>query len=385
MFTVFAGVHVGPQYLQSTLKFLSTSATSWSTKLSKDAGDTLNRYMVQAGLLALPALSIAAMCRSARVSSWRPLLITVLAALGGLLCVPILSWLGEAAVVAWRGASYVARFVAWLISWLIPIGLVVIAVALIVGALAVLYQIGRYIQREHRWFATVLAILAIGVVLVAVRLGWLDSFAEWLGNILAIVGHWISAIAQWVGNILSPIIVVIIRIFFVLVVFLLIIGFAVAFFGQAGRTVFLPLISASGAGGAQGKCADLAAGAGVTISLMLTGAVLDPVFQPRFLSAWTTAPGFHHLPAPLHLYDFLLPGAAEGFIRPAFTGYVPTIDVGLLLVVAVIGVFSLLFHPTRWTNERESLIALPIMIAVGGAIALALVIILLTLWAKAQS
>jgi hypothetical protein len=91
-----------------------------------------------------------------------------------------------------------------------------------------------------------------------------------------------------------------------------------------------------------------------------------------------------HIPVPVGAYDVLLPRAAEGILAPAFIGYLPIVDLVLLLLVATIGTGSLVFGRASWANEHGTRIAAPVVLAVGAAIALALVFVLLALWAATE-
>jgi hypothetical protein len=117
------------------------------------------------------------------------------------------------------------------------------------------------------------------------------------------------------------------------------------------------------------------------MSLALTAAVLDPSFQGWFTSVWRSTPLVERLPVPIHAYETLLPGAAEDILRPAFVGYLPILDIGVLVLAAALGVLSLLFASARWETTADSRVIRPILLGVGGAIAVAvlvLVVVLLT-------
>jgi hypothetical protein len=192
-----------------------------------------------------------------------------------------------------------------------------------------------------------------------------------------------GVVTVWVDSLPAPVVRWVVRAFILATVFMLVAGIAVATLGQAGRTVYLPIVSATKAGNDQGRCADLAAGTGITMSLVLTAAVLDPGLGGWFDDVWRTTPLLSLVPTPTPGYDFLLPSAAEGILRPAFMGYLPIVHVGLALPITAAGVLSLFVRAT-WANEYGSRIWQPILFAVGAAIAIALVVIALILLAKAQ-
>jgi len=213
----------------------------------------------------------------------------------------------------------------------------------------------------------------------------LDAIIAWLRDAVHFLGAWIARIAGWIGAFLAPIIAFVAHLFVLAMVFLLIVGTAVGTLGQAGRTVYLPFTSAFKAGRDQGRCADLAAGSGVTMSLVLTAAVVDDPFHQTFADIWSTTPVVSSLPLPINGFGALLPDAAEAILTPAFTGYLSFVDVAVLVLVTALGTLSLLFGAPTWSTEHGNRIAVPIMLALGAAIALALVVILLALWLAPDS
>jgi len=395
LFRVLANLDVGPGYLRSSFSYLWDVSRRWSTVLSDESFGHIGRIALQAGLLVIPVIWLAALVRSAIVKTWRPFGVTVIATTLGAIGIPLVTWLGEVLAVVWRIGGYIANFVLWLLPWVFRVllwaAVAAVGIAIVAGLGYGLFQLVAYINREHRWLIVTFVVVVAAIIVGAIAAGWLDGILTWLGHALLAVGHWIGGILRWLGAwiariagwiaaILRPIVAFVIRIFVIATVFMFIFGIFVAVLGQTGRTVYLPVTSAFRAGRDQGKCIDLAAGVGVAISLMLTAAALDERFGSWFDSAWRSTPLIDHLPTPTAAYDFLLPSAAEGILRPAFAGYLPMVDLGLLVILAVIGTLSLLFGRADWTRDGNARIAVPILLAVGAAISVALILIVLALY-----
>jgi len=388
LFTVLAGIDAGPSYLHFCLNFIRDLTERWSDAIARLSSSAPGRLAMQVGMLAIPALWLAAVVRSIRVKTWKPLVVTLLASVLGVIGVPIATWIGQIVVFLWWLGGYVADFFRFIVPWVIRI---LLWAGAIVGALAavevggyLIYALIAYVHRNHRWLAVAIVIVLAAGLVGAFVLGWFDVIIAWLRDAVLFLGVWIARIAGWIGAFLAPIVAFVTRLFLVVMAFLLVVGIAVGTLGQAGRTVYLPFASAFKAGRDQGCCADLAAGSGVTMSLVLTAAVVDSDFGRSFAAIWSNTPVVSSLPQPIDGFGFLLPSAAKVILAPAFAGYVPFMDVALLVLVTAVGAASLLFGATTWTTERGSRIAMPIMLAVGAAIALALVVILFTLWLKAQ-
>jgi hypothetical protein len=145
----------------------------------------------------------------------------------------------------------------------------------------------------------------------------------------------------------------------------------------------MPFGAAGGAGREQAKCLDSAAGLGVALSMPLAGAVMDAGYHDRFTAVWRTTPLIEGLPSPVPLYDFLMRDPAVHVLAPAFGDFNPAVDLALGVLVTVIAFVSLFFGRGTWSTGPERAGVLnPVMAAVGAAIALAIPVLLLTLWAK---
>ncbi|MCD0446306.1 alkaline shock response membrane anchor protein AmaP [Glycomyces sp. A-F 0318] len=385
LFTALARIDIGPHALAVSLAFVRDIAQDWARAFTVASFSNAGRTCLQLALFALPTLWLAALVRSARARTWRPAQITVLASLVGLIGIPIATWIGWLLYQAWRISVHVWDFIVWIMPWVARV-FFWIGAALVVGfAIWGCYQLAMALTHNRQWVRVLVVALAVAAVAGAAVAGWLDGII----NAIAIAWAGLVAGIEWLVALVAPVLAAVFgfigRAIVVILTVLLIVGALTASFGQMGRTVCLPFPAAVKAGAAHGKCADFAAGAGVAGSLLLTATVLEPTFNAWFTATWETTPVFEYLLAPTGIYGFLIPGSAEAFLRPAFNGFAPMLDVALLLLLTVIGAWSLLFAAAPWKRGVPSRLALPVMIAAGIAIGTAMFVLLLMLAAAAMS
>jgi hypothetical protein len=108
-------------------------------------------------------------------------------------------------------------------------------------------------------------------------------------------------------------------------------------------------------------------------------AVLDPYFGEWFSAIWRDTPVVGATPVPISAYEILLPATTEGLLRPAFAGFLPIVDLGILVMAAASGVLTLAFSSAEWHQGSGSRVVRPVLFAVGGAIAVAVVLLALML------
>lgn len=376
IFEILSRIRFIPGYAQDALALIWEQAQRWESQARVLSYSGAGIWLTRLSMLAIPALWIAALIRSAVVKSWRPFVITASASLLGAIGIPIAAWTGELVVVVWRALDVIVRFFAtWILPWILRIGFWLVIAAVAAASLYAIYSFVAYLVRSGRWVTFLISLVVVGAVVGAIWLWWLDPIVEFL-RWLAI---WIERIVAWVANLLSPIIVWILRALFAVTIFVAVVGLAIAFFGELGRQFFLPLRSATGAGNDSSRCADLAAGVGVAMSLALTAAVLDPGFGGWFGAIWRDTPLIGGAPVPIDAYGVLLPSAAEDLLGPVFAGYLPIVDVAILVLAAAMGVLSLLFASANWQPGPGSRVVRPVLFAVGGAIAVAVVFLFLML------
>ncbi|MEV6522267.1 hypothetical protein AB0M43_10025 [Longispora sp. NPDC051575] len=347
------------------LEHLRQLAGSWNRAFGGAAFAPYNTVATKGALLAVPVLWLAALVRSALVRTWQPLTVSAAAAVTGLIALPLVTWVSTIAVLLWRLGRLIVDLVTRFFHWIAPVLAWIVVAVLAVAVLFALYALVSFVLREHHVLGALL-LLALGAVVVAgCALGWFDGILAWI----AAVAH---AVAVWLAKYVGPVIAWIVWAVVMLAVVLGVVGGVVAALGQVGRTVYVPFVSAFGAGRDAGCCADVAAGVGVTLSVVLTAAVTDPVFGSWFARTWADTPGIGALPPPTPGFELLLPDAAQRILASGFANYAPTVDVSLVVLLAGVGILSLLFQRRRWFNEHGARIARPVLLKVGLAIAVAL-------------
>jgi hypothetical protein len=319
---------------------------SWSVKVHEPAVDPYNEFVVKAILLGIPVLWAAALIRSLRAESHRPLVATVLASLSGILFLPAIGWfVAVATFLLWLAATVyavvaaVARAITTFLVWISP----VLAVLALLAAAVALWFLIAYIHRRGLWARAVLIACAVVGATAVLTLGLLDEFFGWIAHLYGLLTDWLAHyVAPVIGWIVQGIGLV------------LVVGLAAFVLGLAlcvvGRSVVLPLASASRSGSDQAKCVDLAAGAGITISVLLCAAATDPVFSQWLTALWAETPLIGSLPAPMDLYSLLLPDTTQHFLAESFTNYSPTVSGTLSLMIIALGGWSLLFSPAPWAH-----------------------------------
>lgn len=373
LFGVLADLPVQQEWGRWGVDHLHAWSDTWAAALSQPGVEKYDRLVTQGALICMPLLWIAALIRSIRVQTGRPLAVTVIASIGGLLAVPFVSWVCEVGVVIYRTAHALAGLVRAFVSWIAPVLVVLFLIAAGLFVLFLLYWAISVIHEERLW-AVVGVVAAVAALLTAVvGLGLLDGFLSLLSGIL-------DDLAAWIVRYVAPVAGWLIQALFILLIALVGLGVIVAILGQVGRTVYLPIASAVRSGRDQGKCIDLAAGVGLSFSLILCAAVTDGRFGGWLEATWQDTPVIGHTSAPVGFYDWLLPGAAEDLLRSSFGQYTPTVSASLLLLVTFMAILSLLLQMSEWKNEHGARIALPVMIVLGIAIAGLIPVLLIMAW-----
>jgi hypothetical protein len=369
-------IHSGQPRIVSIRTNAERWLADWQTLLNGHNVQILNGFLLPGAMIATLSLIVAAAIRSFRAEGVEPIAFTLLAAVGGLSAVPVITWVVEAVTGLWRVYQAVAHALGSFIDrHAHVIGIVLIAVVAIMGLLGLIVIA---VLIADAWLPVAIAIGALVAFGAMVRSGWLHTVGLWLQSIRhwlnLHVGHYLAIGLKWVVFVLL-----------LAVLIAAILGVLIGVFGQIGRTVFLPLKAARKAGTGRGQCVDLAAGVGVTASVVLCGAAFDPGFGQTFHAAWTNNVALMRLPEPAHYYAYLIPGAAQHALAPAFVGYNPVIDCGLLFITASLGALSLLSTGAPWVRSEEARIFIPVLIVIGIAVAAVLPVILVAIWLRAQN
>lgn len=333
---------------------------------SQRVNDAQNsRGVVEAGDLALKvaivglgAVLVAALVRSILARRWLPLGV-VAAGFGlGLFSLPAIAWLVRASLTIFKIGNWIADSVQRLIRWAAPVLSVVLLVAFAVGALWLIYEAVRYIIDNDLLAAVMVGVAVVAVVGGLIWGGVLDGVLAWLGSVA-------EAIGRFLDRYVAPVVSWIIRILFVLVVAVAALGVVLGSFGQLGRSLFVPAISAAKAGRGTAHCADMAVGLGLTVCVILCASALDRQFGIRFATVWESIPVLSSVPSPSTSFHAIIPDSIETWARPAFNGYQPLVDAFLMAIVSVVGTLGLLFTKQVWRDARFALAVAPMMSAVG--------------------
>jgi len=228
-------------------------------------------------VLLLLALPLAAAIRSARTSSREPLATTCAALILGLLSVPIVLWVVRIALLLWSwyhlALNWITNFFAGGVGALIGRGiLTVIGLALLVW----LVQAARGSPKVRK----VLLIAGVAVILAATLIQVLHpQDTNLFKGIVSAVGYMWGWLVTGIGWLLTWA--------FKIIITVVVVGGIVGLLAQTGTTFWLPLVAAFGAGRERSKTADLAAGAGVTASIIVVVGTVRPSYEDWLGTALT--------------------------------------------------------------------------------------------------
>ncbi|WP_205324410.1 hypothetical protein [Glycomyces sp. YM15] len=374
---------IGPGYMTTAFDALAQVAASWAARFQTLSYGGLGRGMLQAAMYSIPLLWLAAAGWSMRAKTWRPFTVTVIASLAGLVGVPIAMWLYWILRWLYGLVGIVGGIIGKVLTWAVTIAVVAAIVVAIGFGIYVAFaairnartrsrtrssrfasypeyrSAGRYRvssaksgrRRPIAATATVLAIAVLGA-LAAVDLFGGGTVIGSLWDAIATAFLWllngIGSVLSWVGRLLT----IVADFVIVHVVVLLVCN-------QFGRLVCVPLRSATHAAIDEGKCADIAAGVGMAWSLLLAAAAFDPVFGEWFTGVWDQMPLVGLAPAPVGLWEVVLSDAAEGVLRPVFTGFAPFVDLAMMLAVTGLAVLSPMLRRGAWKPSRPMDIIVP--------------------------
>ncbi len=323
----------GYQVLASARRVIATFASAYAEWTSSTLVLEALAVVAQACVLLLLALPLAAGVRSARTSSREPLTTTCVALILGLFSLPIMLWVVRIALLLWSwyhvALDWVTEFFAGGIGALIGRGiLIVFGLALMVWLVVA--------ARNSAHVRKVLLIACVTVVLAATLIQVLHpQDTNLFKGIVSAVGFmwsWLLTAIEWL-----------LAWAFKIIITVVVVGAIIGFLAQTGTTFWLPFVAAFGAGGERSKTADLAAGAGVTASIILVVSTVRPSYEDWLSPALTHGPVGRWLewvpttfgPLVPHPYVEPLSGALRGF-----TGFPEFV---VLALSCFVGVLALAF------------------------------------------
>jgi hypothetical protein len=376
IFEMLARLQLDLPYLAESLEWLDRATQRW-TELSAEAEQRgLVRWAVVGSIYAAAAAIVMSALRALVLRSLAPFAMATLGLVGGLLIIPLTSWIAIATRWTIIAIAAIYRWIGAVVEWLQPALIVVGYIVLAAGSLFVLAMVVSAIwDHKHLWPAAV-ALIATGLLLV--YSGWLEVAWNWMLPTL-------SAVAEIIAAVLSFCIRWGVFLFVVALIVSVLVGTLVGTVGTVGRSVYLSVESATSAGQDHSACADFAAAIGAIFSIMLTAAVLNAEFASWLEEIWQISFGLSSLPLPIEFYRALLPSSAESLLLDAFRNYSPLADAALAALVGGLATVSLAFTPRQAAESRDAKLVIPIMLAVGAAMAGALPIVALLLLSDIDS
>jgi hypothetical protein len=355
---------------------------------------SLTDLLLRVGFLALLALALASLIRSARERTLHPFLVTISAVLSGIATVPVVAialrigtFVARKIPIVMAGAIGVVRrlsgYVKTFFVWAAPVLTVVLIAALAVIALYILYLGIQFLIEGHLVLAAIGGAVVLAIAVFAMRAGWLDPVGRIVFGVSKAISSWLSRyfapVAAWVFRIVGYVILAIMA----LAIFLAGAISVLSALGAVGRLVVLPIVQAPTAGHSPLRCANTVAGAGLSASVVLSAAATDAAFGWRFALLWNSTPVLNRLPNPVQPFEWLFSNIDAHWLENGLQNYSPLLDVAVLVVPTILGTLSLMFARKRWeTSSVESKVWDPILLTICAGLALLLPVILLSSWAQ---
>lgn len=292
--------------------------------------------LAQASLLLIALIPLAGLIRSNREGDWEPLQTAALALLAGLASFPALAWIARA--VLWL-FSLPQAFGSWMANLMQPLqpavgiivtGLFIISVVVVFlvwlpAGLRLLRQIA--VKRLALAVAATVASILLVYGVLSVRstplareaLVLVGSAGTWLATTLsALIGWTVGAVAATLGVCL-----------------------AIALLAQIGVALWKPLAKSSSAGYRRSSTADLAAGAGVALSIVLTATAVNPTFNAWFAEVTQGVAWGRPFEALSASWNALLPDAYRALLAGVFRGFTGFPEFAVIAASCLIGNLSL--------------------------------------------
>lgn len=359
-------------YLAQVQHQVEEWAERWLAFTMGEQGSQLGIDAMRAGFLLAGGTLVASVFRSALLRSHRPFSLTALGLLGGLVAIPILSWAVIGAKFALRGGRWVASQFGRIAEWISPAiawaGIIFAAALTAYGAWLALVWLYRNLG-DWRVItgAVITAALGIGQLI-----GRLQPMLDRLDD-------WFRRLGELLDDYVAPTLTKAVEVGLWIALALFVFGITLAIVGHVGRTVCLAIVSASRSGRRELDCAEFSAAIGLSLSILLVAAVVNAEFADLFTRIWSNTAYLSEIPTPLPAYRTLMPDSTETLFAPAFVNYSPLADSALICLVSALAILSLVFAArTQITEEHASLI-IPVLFAVGIAVACAIPLLILGL------
>lgn len=354
----------------------STDGQGSLRDLSSTPGLKVRVYQVAiiAPLMLLAAMTVLGVTRGRGHDAARG----ALAFLAGLLTVPVLSFAVEITKLILAAVFWTIRISVdighsirtFVIDHPVPFGVLAVAALLLLAVGLVASLLDDFSVTE---LLVGLAALAGGVGLFVVLVSWLSEI-QWLVYGFAVIGDALGAVAGLLVAIVLGIGAVCAGI-----------GLVVGLFGHLGRHLILQVRGALTSGKNPGALVDTMAGIGFSCSLLIAAAAIAPRVQGPFTRGWEGLPALSIVPAPTGLFAWMMSGDAEMVMRRVTgNGVGMMVDCTLIVITASLAVVSLLASRGYTSTETTAPLTRPVLIAAGLALALALPLLLLALWASFQ-
>jgi hypothetical protein len=309
--------------------------------------------------------------------------------LPGTATTPAVSAIVFAAIVTVRVAARLSKSLTAILRrfflWIAPVLSVAVKIVAAIAVLAAIIAIVKWIITEGLIVVVGTTIMVGALLAWAIHAGylhvvylWLQSFGSWLDGIGQVI-------SRFLARYLAPVIGWLISALTILVVALFTIGTVGGIILQAGRTVVLPLLDARGTWIDRTKCINVSAGIGLSLSLILTGAVCDEGFAQFLDGLWNSTPVLKYSPSIVGVYDTLLVRSGETVLTGAFNPYSCVIDAALIGLTGIVASVSLFVSKRNsWTTDNQANIGSLVLLSAGAGLALIIPAIVLTLWANSQ-
>lgn len=311
--------------LWTPLEVIATRVTElYESDLFVDSMPTLARWAFLSTFL----LPMAAVVASIRAGSIEPIASLLLSLILGLLSLPAVAWLLRFATIIYGAYTNLSQRVSMidpppLLRW--------VAVAVLI--LALLFALFFFIEG---WIGRTVVVVGLGATIAlplasgVFSLGPISALAELLGGAWA----WIAGVA---GPLLRWALLAILGIA-AAIIFL-------ALVAQIGAWLLASLKAAWGSGARSSATADLGAGVGVALSVLLTAASVTPSFRNWLESILGQGLGgdlLQHVPTDI---SALYPTTYLEYLSDAFSSFSGFPEFALVLVACILGAMSLTVNP----------------------------------------